>query len=94
MTASRENVSFFIHLFQLTIVNPFPYTLPIKNQRFLVLMEMYFLKYLISIFFFVNLHKISNTFLCNIFIDISGVLRIIKAYRALKVNAENVDTVS
>ena len=31
---------------------------------------------------FVNLHKISRAFLCNIFIDISGVLRIMKAYRA------------
>ena len=51
MTASRENVSFSIHFFQLIIVNPFPYTFPIKNQCFLVLTEMYFLKYLISIFF-------------------------------------------
>ena len=38
------------YLFQFTIVNPFPYTFPIKNQCFLVLIEMYFLKYLISMF--------------------------------------------
>ena len=38
------------YLFQLTIVNPFPYTFPIKTQCFWVLIEMYFLKYLISIF--------------------------------------------
>ena len=31
---------------------------------------------------FVNLHKISRAFLCNRAIDISGYMRIMKAYRA------------
>ena len=53
------------HFFQFTTVNPFPYTLPIKNQCFLVLMEIYFLKYLMSIFFISPL----NIIVCNVYLS-------------------------